>query len=40
MEIIQQETTGNETFIDVFSGTSIVAKGAMKKYKNVVLNDI
>jgi adenine-specific DNA-methyltransferase len=40
MEIIRQETTGNETFIDVFSGTSIVAKEAMKTYKNVVLNDI
>ena len=40
MEIIQQETTGNETFIDIFSGTSIVAKEAMKTYKNVVLNDI
>lgn len=40
MQIIKQETTGNETFIDVFSGTSIVAKEAMKSYKNVVLNDI
>ena len=40
MEVIQKETTGNETFIDVFSGTSSVAKEAMKTYKNVVLNDI
>ena len=40
MQIIQQETTGNDTFIDIFSGTSSVAKEAMKTYKNVVLNDI
>jgi len=40
MEIIQKETTGNDTFIDIFSGTAVVAKAAMKTYKNVVLNDI
>lgn len=40
MQIIQQETTGNDTFIDIFSGTSSVAKEAMKTYRNVVLNDI
>jgi len=40
MDIIQKETTGNNTFIDIFSGTAIVAKEAMKTYKNVVLNDI
>ncbi len=40
MDIIQKETTGKDTFIDVFSGTAIVAKEAMKTYKNVILNDI
>jgi adenine-specific DNA-methyltransferase len=40
MEIIQSETKGNETFIDIFSGTAIVAREAMKTYKNVLLNDI
>jgi len=40
MEIIQKETKGNDTFIDIFSGTAIVAREAMKIYKNVVLNDI
>ena len=40
MQIIQKETKGNNTFIDVFSGTAIVAKEAMKSYKNVILNDI
>src|SRR5690554_1163166 len=40
MEIIQSETKGNDTFIDIFSGTAIVAREAMKTYKNVVLNDI
>ena len=40
MEIIQKETIGNDTFIDIFSGTAIVAKEAMKTYKNVLLNDI
>lgn len=40
MEIIYKETEGNETFIDIFSGTAIVAREAMKTYKNVVLNDI
>lgn len=40
MEIIQKETKGNDTFIDIFSGTAIVAREAMKTYKSVVLNDI
>ncbi|MDD2386338.1 MAG: DNA adenine methylase [Bacteroidales bacterium] len=40
MKIIQKETTGTGTFIDIFSGTAIIAKEAMKTYKNVVLNDI
>lgn len=40
MEIIHKETEGNDTFIDIFSGTAIVAREAMKTYKNVVLNDI
>jgi adenine-specific DNA-methyltransferase len=40
MEIIESETEGNGTFIDIFSGTSIVAKSAMAKYKTVILNDI
>lgn len=40
MEIIHKETKGNDTFIDIFSGTGIVAREAMKTYKNVLLNDI
>lgn len=40
MKIIQKETSVTNTFIDVFSGTAIVAKEAMKAYKNVILNDI
>ena len=32
MDIIESETDSKGTFIDVFSGTSIVAKSAMKKY--------
>ena len=40
MEIIESESKGNGIFIDIFSGTSIVAKSAMKKYKTVILNDI
>lgn len=40
MEIIHKETEGNDTFIDIFSGTAIVAREAMKTYKNVILNDI
>lgn len=40
LEIIQKKTTEKNTFIDIFSGTAIVAKKAMKTYKNVVLNDI
>jgi adenine-specific DNA-methyltransferase len=40
IEIIENENTSNDTFIDLFAGTSIVAKEAMKIYKNVVINDI
>lgn len=40
MEIINLETKGRGTFIDIFSGTSIVAKSAMNYYDNVILNDI
>ena len=40
MEIIESETEGNGTFIDIFSGTSIVAKSAMEKYKTVIINDL
>lgn len=40
MDIIESETDSKGTFIDVFSGTTIVAKSAMKKYKTVILNDI
>ncbi|GIJ95869.1 hypothetical protein CAPN001_04380 [Capnocytophaga stomatis] len=39
-EIIKTETKGTNVFIDVFSGTSIVAKEAMKFYNKVILNDI
>ena len=37
---IKAETRTNDTFIDVFSGTSIVACAAMQTYKKVILNDI
>ena len=40
MKIIDRETTGNETFIDVFSGTGRIAREAIENYKNVVVNDI
>jgi len=40
MEIIQNETYGADTFIDIFAGTASVAKQAMKNYKKVILNDI
>ena len=39
MEIIQKETTSFDTFIDIFSGTGIVAQKAMNLYKNVIVND-
>ena len=37
---IKAETHTNDTFIDVFSGTSIVACAAMQTYRKVILNDI
>lgn len=40
MDIIDKETSERGTFIDIFSGTAIVAKAAMAKYKKVILNDI
>lgn len=40
MNIIQEETTEIKTFIDIFSGTGIIAKEAMKLYPKVILNDI
>lgn len=40
MEIVEEETEGRRTFIDVFSGTSAVARAAMEKFDAVVLNDI
>ena len=40
LDIIQKETTARNTFIDIFSGTAIMAKEAMKTYKKVVLNDM
>lgn len=40
MKIIESETEGKGTFIDIFAGTSIVAKSAMKNYETVILNDI
>lgn len=39
MEVIQKETTTFDTFIDIFSGTGIVAQKAMNLYKNVIVND-
>lgn len=40
MKIIESETDVVGTFIDIFAGTSIVAKYAMKSYEKVILNDI
>jgi len=40
MDIIHNETELRGTFIDIFSGTAIVAKSAMKSFENVILNDI
>ena len=40
MDIIASETQIGGTFIDIFSGTSIMAKAAMEKYDRVILNDI
>lgn len=40
MKIIESETLGNDVFIDMFSGTSIIAKSAMERFKTVILNDI
>lgn len=40
MKIINSETQENGTFIDLFAGTSIVAKSAMNTYDKVILNDI
>jgi adenine-specific DNA-methyltransferase len=40
MDIIHNETELRGTFIDVFSGTAIVAKSAMESFENVILNDI
>ncbi len=39
MKVIQEETTQFDTFIDVFSGTGIVAQKAMSLYKSVIVND-
>ncbi len=39
MQIILKETQTGNTFIDIFSGTGIVAQTAMKHYKKVILND-
>lgn len=39
MEIIQNETSGSRTFIDLFSGTGIIAQKAMKIYDKVIIND-
>ncbi len=40
MDIIHNETKLRGTFIDIFSGTAIVAKSAMESFENVILNDI
>lgn len=40
MDIIHNETELRGTFIDIFSGTAIVAKSAMESFENVILNDI
>jgi len=40
MQIIDDETKGINSFIDIFSGTASVAKKAMGKYEKVIINDI
>ena len=40
MNIITNETTNINSFIDIFAGTASVAKQAMKVCKKVILNDI
>ncbi len=38
--IIEKETKNINTFIDIFAGTGIIAKNAMNRFENVILNDI
>ncbi|WP_271393557.1 DNA adenine methylase [Aequorivita sinensis] len=40
IDILKKETKGRDTLIDIFAGTSIVAKSAMEMYDVVILNDI
>ena len=40
LSLIKSETKTKGTFIDIFSGTSMVANAAMKTYQKVILNDI
>ena len=40
MQVIDNETNGINSFIDIFSGTASVAKKAMTKYEKVIINDI
>ncbi len=39
MQVVNHETKEKGCFIDVFSGTGIIAKKAMKIYKKVIVND-
>jgi len=39
MHVIDNETKGIKSFIDIFSGTASVAKKAMKRYEKVLIND-
>jgi len=38
--ILKEETLCQGTFIDIFAGTGIVSKEAMKYYDNIIMNDI
>ena len=40
MNIIENETKNLESFIDIFAGTAIISKSAVKKYKKVIVNDL
>ncbi len=40
LNLIQKKCKTKDTFIDLFSGTAVVAREAMKSYENVILNDV
>jgi adenine-specific DNA-methyltransferase len=40
MDIIDKETNNIQTFVDIFAGTATIANRALRKYKNVIINDL